>query len=52
MVIYSSTILVTMTSECCIKRVVYKTWTGLSAGILANSVDPDQIVVCYMCIVD
>ena len=31
-----------MTSECVVKRVIYKTWTGLSAWTLADSTDPDQ----------
>ena len=38
MVIYSRDILVIVTSECHVKRVIYKTWTGT----LANSADPDQ----------
>ena len=40
-VIYSHAILVTVTSECYVKRVICKTWTGLSAGTLANCADPD-----------
>ena len=36
--IYSRAILVAMTSECRVKRVICKTWTGT----LANSADPDQ----------
>ena len=38
-VIYSRAILVAVTSECRVKRVICKTWTGT----LANSVDPDQM---------
>ena len=38
MVIYSHTILVTVISECCVKRVNCKTWTGTST----NSADLDQ----------
>ena len=41
-VIGSRIILVAVTSECCVKRVICKTWTGLGVGILANSADPDQ----------
>ena len=37
-VIYSRAILVTVTSESSVKRVICKTWTGT----LANSADPDQ----------
>ena len=37
-VIYSRAILVVVTSECRVKRVICKTWTGT----LANSADPDQ----------
>ena len=37
-VIYSRAILVAVMSECCVKRVICKTWTGT----LANSADPDQ----------
>ena len=40
MVIYGHAILVTVTSECPVKRVICKTWTG----ILANSADPDQML--------
>ena len=43
-VIYSHTTLVAVTSECCIKRIICKTWTGPSAGTLANSADPDQML--------
>ena len=32
-----------MMSECCVKWVICKTWTGLSSGILANSADPEQM---------
>ena len=32
-----------MTSECCKKRVICKTWTGFSAVILANSADPNKL---------
>ena len=28
-------------SECCVKRVICKTCTGLSTGTLANNADPD-----------
>ena len=38
---YSFAILVAVMQECCIKRVICKTWTKLSAGTLANSADPD-----------
>ena len=38
LVIYSCIILVAVMSECSVKRVTCKTWTG----ILANSADPDQ----------
>ena len=31
-----------MTSECNVKRIICKTWTGLLAGTLAISADPDQ----------
>ena len=31
-----------VTSEYCVKRINCKTWIGLSAETLANSVDPDQ----------
>ena len=41
-VIYSRIILVAVRSECCVKRVTSKTWTGLSAWTLANSADPDE----------
>ena len=41
-VIDSRAILVAVTSECCAKRVICKTWTGLSAGTLANNADSDQ----------
>ena len=37
-VIYSHAILVAVTSECSVKRVIFKTWTGT----LPNSADPDQ----------
>ena len=43
MVIYRCAILVTVTSECCVKRVMCETWTGLCAWTLANSADPDQM---------
>ena len=39
-VIYSCTIFVPVTSECCVKRVI---WTGLSAGTLPNSADPHEM---------
>ena len=42
MVIYSRAILIAVTSECSVKRVVCKTLTGISAGTLANSTDHDQ----------
>ena len=38
MVIYSRAIVVIMTSDCRVKRVICKTWRGT----LANSADPDQ----------
>ena len=38
MVIYSRAFLVAVTSECRVKRVICKTWTGT----LANSADPNQ----------
>ena len=38
MIIYNHAILVTVTSECRVKRVICKTWTRT----LANSADPDQ----------
>ena len=38
MFIHSRAILVNVTEECHIKRVIHKTWTGT----LATSVDPDQ----------
>ena len=41
---YSCATLVDVTSEYCVKRVICKTWTGFSAGTLANSADPDQIL--------
>ena len=31
-----------MMSGCCVKKVICKTWTGLSVGKLANSADLDQ----------
>ena len=40
MAIYSHAILVTVTSECQVKRVICKTWTGT----LANSADPNQML--------
>ena len=53
-VIDSRAILVAVTSECCAKRVICKTWTGLSAGTLANNADSDQtprlISVCSVCL--
>ena len=39
-VIYSRAILITVTSECRVKRVIFKTWTEA----LANSAGPDQIL--------
>ena len=36
--------LVDVTSECCVQRVFCKTWTGLSAGTLANSAGSDQML--------
>ena len=39
MVIYSCTILVAVTSDCCVKRVICKTLSGT----LANSEDPEQM---------
>ena len=41
MVIYSPAVLVAVTSESGVKRVICKTWTGLSAGAYVNSADPD-----------
>ena len=43
MIIDSRAFLATLTSECCVKRDICKTWTGLSAGAfnLANSADLD-----------
>ena len=42
-VIYGSAILVAVTSECHVKRVIFKTWTRLySAERLENSADPYQ----------
>ena len=38
MVIYSRAVLVAVTSECCVNRVICKTWTEA----LVNSADPDQ----------
>ena len=38
MIIYSHAFLVAVMSECRVKRVICKTWTGT----LANSTDPDQ----------
>ena len=38
MVIYSRAILIAVASECSVKRVFCKAWTGT----LANSADPDQ----------
>ena len=43
MLICSRAILVAVISECCAKTVIRKTWTGFSAGTLANSADPDQM---------
>ena len=52
-VIYSSAILVTVMSECHVKRVICKTWTRT----LANNADPDRscrmqqlIKVCTVCL--
>ena len=56
-VIYCRAILVAVTSECCVERVICKTWIGLSAGTLANSADPvkmprnatsDQCLYCLL----
>ena len=33
---------VTVTSECCVKRVICYTWTAFRAGALANSANPDR----------
>ena len=39
-----------MTSGCCVKRVICITWTGLSAGTLANSAIQIRIYsVCLNC---
>ena len=38
MIMYSRAILVAVTSECRVKRIICKT----GAGLLANSADPDQ----------
>ena len=49
MVIYSHAILVTVMSECHVKRVICKTWTGT----LANSADADQMpqnAACDQCL--
>ena len=35
-------ILVTVTSECCVQKAVKLRMSGLSAGPLTNSADPDQ----------
>ena len=40
--IYSRAILVPVSSECCVMRIICKTWTGYSAGTSANSADPNQ----------
>ena len=40
MFIYSHAVLVTVTSECSVKRIICKTWTGT----LANSADQDQML--------
>ena len=34
--------LVAVMPECCVKKITSKTWTGLSAGTLANSADADK----------
>ena len=39
-VINSGASLVAVTSECLVKRVIFKTWTGT----LTNSADPDQML--------
>ena len=41
-VIYSRSSLVAVTSECCVKRVICKTWTDFSTGTLENKTDQDQ----------
>ena len=41
-VIYSRTSLVAVMSECCVERVICKSWTGLCSGTLVNSADPNQ----------
>ena len=38
----SRSIPVAVASECCVKRVICKTWTRVRAGVLTNSADPDQ----------
>ena len=48
MVIYSRAMLVAVTTECCEKRVICKTWTGLSDWTFANSADPDQCSVLVL----
>ena len=49
-IINSRAIVATVTSECCVKRVICKTWTGT----LANSADQDQtprlIRDCTVCL--
>ena len=32
-----------MASLCCVKKVICRNWTGLSAGSLANNADSDQM---------
>ena len=41
--IYNQAI-VTVMSECCVKSVICKTWTWLSAVTLGNSAVPDQML--------
>ena len=45
-VIYSRAVLDTETSECRVKWVICKTWTG----ILVNSTDPDQTTQNAVCL--
>ena len=40
--IYSHSVHVAVMSRCCVRSLICKTWTGLSAWTLANGVDPDQ----------
>ena len=40
--VYKRAFLVAVTTECCVKRVIRKTWTEFTARTLAKSADPDQ----------